>query len=97
MSEKEYNIFIKIGDFDGFHLKVSESEESFYRSIVANINKYYNQLTFGRNSVSPEVALSKVTLMFAELYYRRMKQQNSERTLLEQFEARIDGLLKGTD
>lgn len=97
MSEKEYKIYIKIGDLEGFHLVVPESEESFYRSVVASINKYYNQLRFGYNADSAAVAISKVALMFAETSYRRSQLQNSERTLLDQFEARLDTLLKGTD
>ena len=97
MSEREYNIYIKIGDFDGFYIKIPESEESFYRKIVASINEYYNWLVLGRNSVDPGVALSKVALMFAEFYHKLLSQQNSERSFLEEFEARIDGLLKGTD
>ncbi len=97
MSEKEYNIYIKIGDLEGFHLTVPENEESFYRSVVANINRYYNQLRFGKNANSAGVAISKVALMFAENFHRLSQLQNSERNMLDQFEADIDSLLKGTD
>lgn len=97
MSEKEHSISIKIGDVEGFRLPVPESEESFYRSVIASINKNYNKFRFGSNPDSPGVALAKVTLYYAVMTYRSSEQINSERRLLNQFEARIDELLKGID
>ncbi|MDE6467291.1 MAG: cell division protein ZapA [Muribaculaceae bacterium] len=95
--QHEHRITIKIADAEAFKLPVKESEESFYRHVVEQINNNVNRFTFGANADSPDVALAKVALYYATMLYRQTNLINSQADMLADFERRIDNLLKGSD
>lgn len=95
--QHEHRITIKIADAEAFKLPVKESEESFYRHVVEQINNNVNRFTFGSNADAPDVALAKVTLYYATMLYRQTNLINTQADMLADFEQRIDSLLKGSD
>lgn len=95
--KEEHRITVKIADAPAYKLAVKESEESFYRQVIANINANVDKLRYSANADSSEVALAKVTLYYATMLYRQTKTINDREKLLDDFEARIDALLEGTD
>ncbi|MDE5661942.1 MAG: hypothetical protein K2F91_07310 [Muribaculaceae bacterium] len=95
--QKEHRITIKIADADAFRLPVKESEESFYRHVIEQINNNVNRFRYGANADTPSAALAKVTLYYATMLYRQTNLINSQAEILGDFEARIDSLLEGTD
>lgn len=95
--QKEHRITIKISGADAFKLPVKESEESFYRHVIEQINNNVNRLSFGANADTPTAALAKVTLYYATMLYRQTNLINNQADLLQSFEERIDKLLEGSD
>lgn len=95
--QKEHRITIKIADADVFKLPVKESEESFYRHVIEQINHNVNRFRYGANADTPSAALAKVTLYYATMLYRQTNLINTQADLLQDFEERIDRLLEGTD
>lgn len=95
--QTEHRITVKIADAPAYKLAVKESEESFYRQVIANINANVDKLRYGVNADNAQVALAKVTLYYATMLYRQTKMINDREKLLDDFEARIDALLEGTD
>ncbi len=93
----EHRITIKIADAEPFRLPVKESEESFYRHVIDQINNNVNRFTLGANADSPDVALAKVTLYYATMLYRQTNLINSQSEILQTFEERLDSLLEGSD
>ena len=89
---KVHSITVKIAGVDSFKLPVKENEESFYRSIIERIN-----LIYGASGDKPTVALAKVALYYADMLYRQTKQLQEQKTLLQDFESRLDQLLSGID
>lgn len=94
---KQHLITVKIAGSEVFKLPVAENEESFYRYVIERINDNCNHFRFGPHADSPSVALAKVTLYYATMLYRQTEQVNRQSALLDDFEARIDSLLAGTD
>lgn len=94
---KQHLITVKIAGSDVFKLPVSENEESFYRYVIERINDNCNHFRFGPHADSASVALAKVTLYYATMLYRQTEQLNRQSAMLDDFEARIDSLLAGTD
>ncbi|MBD5175326.1 MAG: hypothetical protein HDT06_05860 [Bacteroidales bacterium] len=95
--QKEHRITVKITGADSFKLPVAESEESFYRGVIENINRNIHNLCVGNNAEVPTVALAKVALYYATILYRQTSALNNQAKLLRDFEERIDKLLEGTD
>ncbi len=94
---KQHLITVKIAGSEVFKLPVAENEESFYRYVIERINDNCNHFRFGPHADSSSVALAKVTLYYATMLYRQTEQVNRQSALLDDFEARIDSLLAGTD
>ncbi|MCH5221443.1 MAG: hypothetical protein J1F05_03820 [Muribaculaceae bacterium] len=95
--QKEHKIKIKISDVEVFELPVKENEESFYSYVVEQINNNVNRFRYGANSDIPAVALAKVTLYYATMLYRQTNLINSQTEMLNNFEERIDALLKAIE
>lgn len=94
---KIHRITVNIVGVDPFKLPVKENEESFYRSIIERINGNCNNLIYGASGDKPTVALAKVALYYADMLYRQTKQLQEQKTLLQDFESRLDQLLSGID
>ena len=94
---KVHRITVNIVGVAPFKLPVKESEESFYRSIIERINENCKNLIYGSSGGTPNVALAKVALYYADMLYRQTRQVQEQKTLLQDFEERIDKLLAGTD
>ncbi len=94
---KIHRITVNIVGVEPFKLPVKENEESFYRSIIERINENCKNLIYGGSGDTPNVALAKVALYYADMLYRQTRQVQEQRSLLQSFEERIDTLLAGTD
>lgn len=94
---KVHSITVKITGVDPFKLPVKENEESFYRSIIERINRNCEKLIYGASGDKAEVALAKVALYYADMLYRQTKQLQDQRTLLDDFETRLDRLLSAIE
>lgn len=92
--ETRHNITARIADVTPFKLLVSESEESFYRYIIEQLNKLWTKIHYGAGGVPSEVALAKVALYFAEMYYRKASLAKEQAEALVDFEKKIDDLLR---
>ena len=94
---KTHRITVNIVGVAPFKLPVKENEESFYRSIIERINENCKNLIYGTSGDDPTVALAKVALYYADMLYRQTRQAQEQRTLLHDFEERIDNLLAGIE
>ena len=95
---KIHRITVNIVGVEPFKLPVKENEESFYRSIIERINENCQEPDYMVSSGdTPNVALAKVALYYADMLYRQTRQVQEQRSLLQSFEERIDTLLAGTD
>lgn len=94
---KVHRITVNIVGVAPFKLPVKENEESFYRSIIERINENCKNLIYGSSGDTPNVALAKVALYYADMLYRQTRQVQEQKNLLQAFEERIDTLLAGTE
>lgn len=93
----QHLITVKLAGAEPFKLPVAENEESFYRYIIERVNANLQKFRFGANADTENVALAKVALYYATMLYRKTELIRSQASLLDDFEARIDNLLAGTD
>lgn len=96
-ADPEHKITIKIADVEPFKLRISESEESFYRMVLEKFNANVDRFRYGTGADSTEVALCKVGIYYATMLYKRTHQINTQAELLRTFEERLDSLLEGTE
>lgn len=92
--DPKHNITARIADVAPFKLLVAESEEPFYRYIIEQLNRLWTKIHYGAGGVPSEVALAKVALYFAEMYYRKSALATSQADSLADFETRLDELLR---
>ena len=64
---KIHRITVNIVGVEPFKLPVKENEESFYRSIIERINENCKNLIYGSSGDTPNVALAKVALYYADM------------------------------
>lgn len=93
----QHEMIIRIAGAEPFRLPVAEDEESFYRYIIERINENLQKFRFGKNADTENVALAKVALYYAYMFYKSNNILRSQSDMLVEFEARIDNLLAGTD
>lgn len=96
-TQKEHRVTIKIDGVDAFRLPLREDEESFYHEVVEKINAYVKRFAYGANADTKSVALAKVTLYYAVMYYRQSNLINNQAKFLQDFENSLDGLLAGVE
>lgn len=92
--QKEKRITIKITGANAFVLPVKENEESFYFRVVEQINNNVDRFQYGANPDTKSVALAKVALYYATMLYRQTNLINNQAEILQNFEARLDELIK---
>lgn len=92
-NEREHRITVKIANLEPFKIPVAQSEESFYRQVIARINDNVNRLCYSPTPESVEVALAKVALYYATMLYHRTNVINSQASLLDEFEKKLDALI----
>lgn len=78
-----------------FKLLVPEDEEQFYRYIIEQLNNLWKKMRFGPGAVPSEVALAKVALYFAEMFYRKSALAAQQSRVLDDFEQQLDKVLRG--
>ncbi|MBP3536590.1 MAG: cell division protein ZapA [Muribaculaceae bacterium] len=93
----QHLITVKIAGAEPFKLPVAESEESFYRYVIDRINENLQKFRYGANADTENIALAKVALYYATMLYQKTELIRSQSGMLDEFEARIDRLLAGTD
>ncbi len=93
-SNRRHNITARIADVEPFKLLVPESEEAFYRYIIEQLNKLWNKMHFGPGGVPSQMALAKVALYFAEMYYRKASLASEQSKAMAEFEQELDRLLR---
>lgn len=92
-----HRITVQIPGAAAFKLPIGEDEESFYRKTIKAIENNCNRLRFGKDADPDDIALAKVALYYAIMYYRKCELLRSQGLLLEDFENRIDNLLAALD
>lgn len=95
--QKKHNLTAKIADVEPFKLQITLNEESFYRHIIEQLNKIWGKIHYGPNGVPSQVALAKVALYFAEMYYRKSALAADQSRTLADFEAGLDKALESMD
>lgn len=96
-ADPEHNITIKIADVEPFKLRITQSEEPFYRMVLDKFNTNVDRFRYGIASDSTAVALCKVGIYYATMLYKRTHQINSQAEMLRSFEERLDSLLEGME
>ena len=91
---RRHNITARIADVEPFKLLVAEDEEAFYRYIIEQPNKLWQKMRFGPGGVPSRLALAKVALYYAEMYYRKSALASEQSKELESFEAELDRIIR---
>ena len=92
--QKKHNLTVKIADVEPFKLAVAASEEAFYRHIIDQLNRIWGKMHFGAVGESPQVALAKTALYYAEMFYRKSALANEQSKMLDDFEQSLDDTLE---
>ena len=92
-----HRITVNICGAEAFKLPVPEDEESFYRELIERINSNCDRFRYGRDADTDGVALAKVALYYATMYYRRHDTARRQSELLDSFEASLDSLIRRFD
>lgn len=95
MSDKEYNISIRIADLPRIQLWVPQNQEALVRRAEENINglwKKWKEREEFRDKSSAEV-LAMVTFRFAQLYYSNLEANEGLDRVLGEMEQQFDRLL----
>lgn len=88
-----HKITVDISGAKPFKLPVDENEESFYRQIIEKINENCRRFQSGIEADDEQVALAKVALFYATMFYRRHDLVCRQGALLDAFEQRLDAFL----
>lgn len=94
--EERYRFTAKIGDVEPFAFIISPAEEPIYRRALFHVNDLWKKMRDGLPNKSSQLAMAKVALAFAELYYRKSEQLASQTKVLDDFEKELDALLLQT-
>ena len=93
--QKKHKITVQIADVPSFKLPVDASEESFYRHIIEQLNNLWMSIRYGGvSSETSEVALAKVALYYAEMYYRKSALLKAQGRMIGDFEKSLDAFLE---
>lgn len=95
--QKKHNLTAKIADVEPFKLQITLNEESFYRHIIEQLNKIWGKIHYGPGGVPSQVALAKVALYYAEMYYRKTALAGEQSRILSDFEQELDKVLEGLE
>lgn len=96
-SSNKHRITIQIPGAAPFKLPVDESEESFYRKTIEHIVGNCNRMRYGADADTDDVALAKVALYYAIMYYRKSELLRNQGIMLDNFEQQLDSLLSSLD
>ena len=91
---RRHNITARIADVEPFKLLVPETEDAFYRYIIEQLNKLWSKMHYGPGGVPSQMALAKVALYFAEMYYRKSALATDQSKVLDDFERELDKMLR---
>ena len=91
--EERYRFTAKIGDVEPFAFLISAAEEPIYRRALFHVNDLWKKMRDSLPNRSSQLAMAKVALAFAELYYRKSEQLTRQSQVLDDFEKEIDALL----
>ncbi len=92
-----HRITVNICGAEPFKLPLDESEELLYRQIIERINSNCNRFRYGADADSEQVALAKVALYYAMMFYRRHETLSRQADLLNGFEEKLDKLIQQFD
>ncbi len=90
-------VTIKIADVEPIHFEIDRNEEIIYRKAEYHINKLWGEWRQVHKNKSSQEVLARVALAFAELYYRKTDQLESQVRMIDDFEKDLDELLLGED
>lgn len=90
-------VTIKIADVEPIHFEIDRNEEIIYRKAEYHINKLWGEWRQVHKNKSSQEVLARVALAFAELYYRKTDQLESQARMIDDFEKELDELLLGED
>lgn len=92
-NEKKHRFTAKIADVEPFGFNIAQSEEPVFRRAEYHVNELWRKMCREQPGRTSHYVLAKVALAFAELYYRKAEQLNSQTELLDGFEKELDSLI----
>lgn len=90
-------VTLKIADVEPIHFEIDRAEEIVYRKAEYHINKLWADWRQAHKTKSSHEVLARVALAFAELYYRKSDQLESQAQMIDNFEQQLDSLLNTGD
>ncbi len=95
--EKIHRFTAKIADAEPFAFNIALNEEPVFRRAEYHVNELWRKMCREQPGRSSHYILAKVALAFAELYYRKAEQLNTQAALLDGFEKQLDDMLLQID
>ena len=90
-------VTIKIADVEPIHFEIDRDEEIVYRKAEFHVNKLGADWRQAVKNKSSQDVLARGALAFAELYYRKSDELDSQARMIDNFEKQLDDLLLKAD
>ena len=85
-------VTIKIADVE-IPLEIDRNEEEVYRKAAYHINQLWGDWRTALKNKSSQEVLARITLAFAELFYRKSDELEQQARMIDHFEKQLDDLL----
>lgn len=95
--DKRHKFTTTIADAEPLVFSLPAEDEPIFRKAAYHVNELWKKMRAKQPEKSSHYLLAKTALAFAELYYRKSEQLESQSKLLEAFEADLDRLLLKLD